>query len=190
MVENECDSCILQPMLRMGNVLKFQKSQLLYFTSRRAPFWRDVRDVRETCAIILKMFEGWMHVPKFSFGIWSFHKNSDWYANSSAAVRSIFFVLGRNTKSKKHNCPKITVLWKRFQNSRKRDAIDPSFFRGEGKTPELSYELKKNNENGFKKFLLEPFLKTVSRRAREEKIRETCARKTSFWCPWRKTVNM
>ena len=102
MVENECDSCILQPKLYMGNVLKFQKSQLLYFTSRRAPFWRDVRDVRETCAIILKMFEGWMHVPKFSFGIWSFHKNSDWYANSSAAVRSIFFVWGRNTNSKKN----------------------------------------------------------------------------------------
>ena len=58
MVENECDSCILQPMLHMGNVLKFQKSQLLYVTSRRAPFWRDVRDVRETCAIILKIFEG------------------------------------------------------------------------------------------------------------------------------------
>ena len=49
MTENESDSCILQPMLHMGNDLEFSKSQLFYFTSRRAPFWRDVRDVRETC---------------------------------------------------------------------------------------------------------------------------------------------
>ena len=47
--------------------------------------------------------------------------------------------------------------------------MDPNLFRGGRKTPQVCIDLKKYDQNGFKKFVLEQFLKTPARPARQAK---------------------
>ena len=134
-------------------------------------FGRDVRDVRETCVTNLPWTRHEMRARDFRRSFSRLRKVSHKYAAAPVNTRStsVFFEWFSNwnktrffAKHWDHGRPSTSV-----RNSR----IEPNFFCAHGKTPEQSQLANDFCSNDFKKFLLEPFLKTVQK---------TCAT-CDFW---------